>query len=217
MPPPSRAHTTATGSYQVRQNRNARARHSLDNTGFSIDSSELPSGLIVDYSIDDVLRPGNIAELGRSQQTENIHLDDDEEEADGDADVDPEEVDLGKANISSSRPYVCLLSSLVACGFRKVNWERYSFLQNVKAWLAKHTVPFASVKSIAEADSSLSDQESPRLDSQKNRPFLDSHVLSTLPEASICHRSIGFWQKLHSRITNSTRQGAQLRRASQQP
>ena len=121
MPPPSRAHTTATGSYQVRQNRNARARHSLDNTGFSIDSSELPSGLIVDYSIDDVLRPGNIAELGSSQQTENIHLDDDEE-ADGDADVDPEEVDLGKANISPSHSYVCLLGSLVACGFRKVNW-----------------------------------------------------------------------------------------------
>jgi len=121
MPPPSRAHTTATGSYQVRQNRNARARHSLDNTGFSIDSSELPSGLIVDYSIDDVLRPGNIAGLGRSQQTENIHLDDDDEEADGDADVDPEEVDLGKANISPSHSYVCLLGSL-ACGFRKVNW-----------------------------------------------------------------------------------------------
>ena len=97
MPPPSRAHTTATGSYQVRQNRNARARHSLDNTGFSIDSSELPSGLIVDYSIDDVVRPGNIAELGRDQQTENIHLDDDEED-DGEADIDPEEVDLGKAN-----------------------------------------------------------------------------------------------------------------------
>lgn len=105
MPPPSRAHTTATGSYQVRQNRNARARHSLDNTGFSIDSSELPSGLIVDYSIDDVVRPGNIAELGRGQQTENIHLDDDEED-DGDADIDPEEVDLGKANIFLVHPCV---------------------------------------------------------------------------------------------------------------
>jgi hypothetical protein len=97
MSPPSRAHTTATGSYQVRQNRNARARHSLDNTGFSID-----------YSIDDVVRPGNIAELGRGQQTENIHLDDDEEEDDGDADIDPEEVDLGKAN-------TFLVQSCVAC------------------------------------------------------------------------------------------------------
>lgn len=104
MPPPSRAHTTAAGSYQVRQNRNARARHSLDNTGFSIDSSELPSGLIVDYSIDDVIRPGNIAELGRGQQTENIHLDDDEED-NGDADVEPEEVDLGKANFSPLHSY----------------------------------------------------------------------------------------------------------------
>jgi hypothetical protein len=98
MPPPSRAHTTATGSYQVRQNRNARARHSLDNTGFSIDSSELPSGLIVDYSIDDVVRPGNIADLGHGHQSENIHLDD-EEEDDGDAEIDPEEIDLGKANL----------------------------------------------------------------------------------------------------------------------
>jgi hypothetical protein len=96
MPPPSRAHTTATGSYQVRQNRNARARHSLDNTGFSIDSSELPSGLIVDYSIDDVVRPGNIADLGHGHQSENIHLDD--EDDDEDADRDPEEIDLGKAN-----------------------------------------------------------------------------------------------------------------------
>ena len=113
MPPPSRAHTTATGSYQVRQNRNARARHSLDDTGFSIDSSELPSGLIVDYSIDDVVRPGNIAELGRGQQTENVHLDDDEEE-DGDADIDPEEVDLGKAN-SSSFPFLCVLVVFSCC------------------------------------------------------------------------------------------------------
>lgn len=95
MPPPSRAHTTAAGSHQARQNRNARARHSLDNTGFSIDSSELPSGLIVDYSIDDVVRPGNIADLRRGQQAESIHLDD-EDEDDGDADIDPEEVDPGK-------------------------------------------------------------------------------------------------------------------------
>ena len=120
MPPPSRAHTTATGSYQVRQNRNARARHSLDNTGFSIDSSEIPSGLIVDYSIDDVVRPGNIAELGRGQQTENVHLDDDEED-DGDADIDPEEVDPGKANFPPSHSYVCLCS-LVACAPGKVEW-----------------------------------------------------------------------------------------------
>lgn len=120
MPPPSRAHTTATGSYQVHQNRNARARHSLDNTGFSIDSSELPSGLIVDYSIDDVVRPGNIAELGRGQQqTENIHLDGDEED-DGDADIDPEDVDPGKANFSLFHYYVCFffVFSLLVCSGR---------------------------------------------------------------------------------------------------
>lgn len=93
MPPPSRAHITAAGAQQTRQNRNARARHSLDNTGFSIDSSELPSGLIVDYSIDDVVRPGNIAELRRAQQTDHL---DDEDEDDGDVDIDPEEVDPGK-------------------------------------------------------------------------------------------------------------------------
>lgn len=93
MPPPSRAHITAAGAQQTRQNRNARARHSLDNTGFSIDSSELPSGLIVDYSIDDVVRPGNIAELRRGQQTDHL---DDEDEDDGDVDIDPEEVDPGK-------------------------------------------------------------------------------------------------------------------------
>jgi hypothetical protein len=123
MPPPSRAHTTASGSYQVRQNRNARARHSLDNTGFSIDSSELPSGLIVDYSIDDVVRPGNIAELGLGPQAENIHLDDDEEEDDdGDADIDPEEVDLGKANFAPLHSCICLFCFPVARGSRMVDW-----------------------------------------------------------------------------------------------
>jgi hypothetical protein len=121
MPPPSRAHTTATGSYQVRQNRNARARHSLDNTGFSIDSSDLPSGLIVDYSIDDIVRPGNIAELGLGPQGENIHLDDEEEEEeedddDEDADIDAEEVDLGKANCYPFVPaYLCLFCSRRSC------------------------------------------------------------------------------------------------------
>lgn len=121
MPPPSRAHTTATGSYQVRQNRNARARHSLDNTGFSIDSSELPSGLIVDYSIDDVVRPGNIAELGLGPQGENIHLDDEEEEDDEDADIDAEEVDLGKANIHPFVPvYACSVPVARVC--RTVDW-----------------------------------------------------------------------------------------------
>jgi hypothetical protein len=120
MPPPSRAHTTATGSYQVRQNRNARARHSLDNTGFSIDSSELPSGLIVDYSIDDVIRPGNIAELGLGPQGENIHLDDNEED-DEDADIDAEEVDLGKANFYPFVPvYACSVPVARVC--RTVGW-----------------------------------------------------------------------------------------------
>jgi hypothetical protein len=121
MPAPSRAHTTAAGSYQVRQNRNARARHSLDNTGFSIDSSELPSGLIIDYSIDDVVRPGNITDLDHGHQAENIHLDD-ENEDDEDADIDPEEVDLGKANSFSLSFRVRILASLVVCNFNLVNW-----------------------------------------------------------------------------------------------
>ena len=118
MPPPSRAHTTAAGTQQTRQNRNARARHSLDNTGFSIDSSELPSGLIVDYSIDDVVRPGNIAELRRGQQTDHL---DDEDEDDGDVDIDPEEVDPGKNDFSSFcwHAYLCFLP--VGCIPRRYN------------------------------------------------------------------------------------------------
>ncbi|CAD0038352.1 unnamed protein product [Aureobasidium pullulans] len=102
MPPPSRAHTTAAGSYQARQNRSARARHSLDDTGFSIDSSELPSGLIVDYSIDDVVRPSNIAELRRGQQIENVHLDD-EDEDDEDADIEEGELDGAPASTSGDQ------------------------------------------------------------------------------------------------------------------
>lgn len=123
MPPPSRAHTTAAGSYQARQNRSARARHSLDDTGFSIDSSELPSGLIVDYSIDDVVRPSNIAELGRGQQIENVHLDDEDED---DEDADIEEGELGKANSFSScshsdATYVveCLITSWCPLPYRE--------------------------------------------------------------------------------------------------
>ncbi|CAD0040152.1 unnamed protein product [Aureobasidium pullulans] len=102
MPPPSRAHNTAAGSYQARQNRSARARHSLDDTGFSIDSSELPSGLIVDYSIDDVVRPSNIAELRRGQQIENVHLDD-EDEDDEDADIEEGELDGAPASTSGDQ------------------------------------------------------------------------------------------------------------------
>ena len=119
MPPPSRAHTTAAASQQARQNRNARARHSLDNTGFSIDSSELPSGLIVDYSIDEVVRPGNIADLRRGQQAESIHLDD-EDEDDGDGDIDPEDVDPGKADSFSSFGYAFVLFS--CCLLALLKW-----------------------------------------------------------------------------------------------
>lgn len=116
MPPPSRAHTTAADSHEARQNRNARARHSLDNTGFSIDSSELPTGLIVDYSIDDVVRPANIANLRRGQHAESIHLDD-EDEDDGDADIDPEEVDPGKNDsFLPVSTHVCALSCLLYSG-----------------------------------------------------------------------------------------------------
>ncbi|KAH0356963.1 hypothetical protein KCU81_g749, partial [Aureobasidium melanogenum] len=122
MPPPSRAHITAAGAQQTRQNRNARARHSLDNTGFSIDSSELPSGLIVDYSIDDVVRPGNIAELRRAQQTDHL---DDEDEDDGDVDIDPEEVDPGKNDSllsKSSLTYISGLSTRVTLGVCLIHW-----------------------------------------------------------------------------------------------
>lgn len=104
MPPPPRAHNTAAGSHQARQVRLARARHSLDNTGISIDSSELPSELIADYSIDEVVRLRNVAEVGRREAGNDRFVDEDDDE--DDADVDPEEdAELGKEE--SFFFYVC--------------------------------------------------------------------------------------------------------------
>ncbi|KAG9992084.1 galactose-binding like protein, partial [Aureobasidium melanogenum] len=139
MPPPSRAHTTAAGSQQTRPNRNARARHSLDNTGFSIDSSELPSGLIVDYSIDDVVRPGNIAEFRRGQQTENLHLDD-EDEDDGDVDIDPEEVDPDGAPSTSGDP-------LPPRGLKEIS--------SLASWTVSTSKPGCGVAALRHPSSSL--------------------------------------------------------------
>lgn len=93
MPPPARAHTTATTASQQRQVRLARARHSLDNTGISIDSSELPSELIADYSVDEVLRLREVADTARREaEVEQLYNEDEE------GDLDAEDADLGKRN-----------------------------------------------------------------------------------------------------------------------
>ncbi|KAK6007152.1 hypothetical protein QM012_006160 [Aureobasidium pullulans] len=139
MPPPSRAHTTAAASHQTRQNRNARARHSLDNTGFSIDSSELPSGLIVDYSIDDIVRPGNIADLRRGQQAESVHLDD-EDEDDRTADIDAEEGDLDGAPSTSGDP-------LPPRGLKEIS--------SLASWTVSTSKPGCGVAALRHPSSSL--------------------------------------------------------------
>jgi hypothetical protein len=100
MPLPTRSHTTAAASQQARQVRLARARHSLDNTGISLDSSELPSELIADYSIDEVLRLRNVADVGRRQQAEEAQVD----EEDDDELAEEDEVDLGKEVSISFHP-----------------------------------------------------------------------------------------------------------------